>query len=255
MSTDTSKLRHDLVAWLKGHLDSTKRSGYVVGVSGGIDSAVAALLADDACKLGGRTFVPLCLPISVHGGQDGRDMRAFFADYGIEAQLFDLTSIFDAFMKFLPDIDDPFTLVTIKHRIRMDFVYTYAKQHDLLVISTVNKIEFSTGYFPKLAGLGDVMPMADLRKEQIREIAALYAVPTELAERKASGCIYGRTAEEEWGFTEDDGDRMTQWLEDLESTPRMPQQKISLFVNMRNSTGHKRAYPPLFDASAESVLG
>lgn len=246
MSFDALKLKNDLVIWLKGYLTSSKRAGYVVGVSGGIDSAVASLLASDACKPGGNVFIPLCLPISVEGEQDGRDMRAFFVGYGIEAHLFDLTEAFNAFMKLMPDIDDPFTIVTIKHRIRMDFVYAYAKRHNLLVISTVNKIEYSTGYFPKLAGLGDVMPMADLRKEQIRAIAALYNVPVELARRKASGCIYGRTAEEEWGFTEDDGDEMTRHLDNLGSTPGMPLEKIMAFANMRENTHHKRKFPPMF---------
>jgi NAD+ synthase len=253
VNVDALKLKSDLVAWLRGQLTATKSAGYVVGVSGGIDSAVASLLANDACKAEGKTFTPLCLPISVHGGQDGRDMRSFFTGYSIEALLFDLTAIFDAFMKFVPDIDDPFTLVTIKHRLRMDFVYTYAKRHNLLVISTVNKIEFSTGYFPKLAGLGDVMPLADLRKEQIRDIAAVYDVPAELAQRKASGCIYGRTAEEEWGFTEDDGDQMTLHLDNLELTPGLHADKIKAFAKMRNNTHHKRGFPPMFRLKQNSA--
>ena len=245
---DVSKLKENIVLWLQQFLESSEKAGYVIGVSGGIDSAVCSLLANEACERAGtRAFVPICLPISIGGIQDGRDMRAFFLDRGIRAEFYDLTEAYEAFMRVLPEDEDPFTIATIKHRIRMNFVYTYAKRHDLLVVSTVNGIEFATGYFPKHAGLGDVLPQADLRKCEIRAIAKLYGLPTELTMRKASGCIHGNTAEDEWGFTEDDGDAMVEGLlrEDSDALD-LPDQKVRRFNAMRGDTHHKRTFPAVF---------
>ena len=241
-------LKTRIVLWLRDQMETAGKAGYVVGVSGGIDSAVCSLLVDEACRSSGdKTFMPLCLPISVEGIQDGRDMRSFFSRYGISAKFHDLTDAYEAFMRALPEQQDVFTIATIKHRIRMNVVYTYAKRRDLLVASTINKIEYSTGYFPKHAGLGDVLPQADLRKSDIRAIARLYDIPAELTMQKASGCIEGSTAEDEWGFTEDDGDAMVEHVYDDDGgTLDLSSEKTQRFSAMREDTHHKRGFPPLF---------
>lgn len=246
INMEAASLREAIVKWLASHLAMTRKSGYVIGVSGGIDSAVAALLANDACRSAGGSFCPVCLPITIDGCKDGRDMRVFFSGYGISAEYFDLSSSFSAFLQDFPVRADPFMMATIKHRFRMIVVYTLAKDRNMLVISTLNKIEFSTGYFPKHAGLGDVLPLADMRKADIRNIARLYGVPDILALRKASGCIHGKTAEDEWGFSEDDGDVLVTHLEASLPAGDISKEKQARFSAMRADTWHKREFPPKF---------
>ena len=104
------------------------------------------------------------------------------------------------------------------------------------------------GYFPKNASAGDLLPMAKLSKKAIRGIAGTYGVAKKDRNRKASGCNFAPTAEEEWGFTEDDLDKMCDAMSgDQHAMDTLPKAKRLEFAKRNTASQHKRAFYPIFD--------
>jgi len=246
MNDQIFALRSRIESWLTDYITSTTLTGFVVGVSGGIDSALCAKLGSVAASRAGKTITALSLPISFDGQVDGRDMTGFYNDHGIRSETFDLSAPYD-FMVNLLSVTDLVIRSNIRTRLRSTALYTYANAHKLLVLGTLNRVEFSIGYFQKHAAIGDILPLARLSKATIRQLGESYGMPEALTLRKASGCVHGRNAEDEWGVAEEVIDRCTtpEWLsKQADGVDEKTLQKLNV---MYEQTKHKRVYPPIFD--------
>jgi NAD+ synthase len=239
-------VRQRLEDWLSEYLRSSQLDGLLVGVSGGIDSALCAKLGSAVAAKTGKTMTALSLPITYDGRIDGRDMTGFYESHRIPSRTYDLTTLYECFMEIMP-VSDLVIRSNIRTRLRAAALYTYANQHKLLLVGTLNRIECAIGYFQKHAAIGDVLPLARLSKETIRALAKSYEVPAELVQRRASGCVHGQNAEDEWGVSEDLLDRMisADWRSiRLDGVP----ESIIRDVRRRIETsGHKRRFPPVFN--------
>ncbi len=174
----SEKIINHIVNWLKDYAQNSGMKGFVVGVSGGIDSAVVSMLA---AKTGLKVLL-LEMPIrqkedQVNRAQDHiEDLKSKFSN--VEGFRVDLTPTFDTFQKTVDVKDQDFpaeqlALANSRSRLRMLTLYYYGQIHGLLVTGTGNKVEdFGVGFFTKYGDGGvDISPIADLYKTQIYELA------------------------------------------------------------------------------------
>ncbi len=173
----TAKVIDCIVNWLKTYCDNAGLNGFVVGISGGIDSAVTSTL----CARTGKEVIPLSIPIHQASEQlslTGQHIEWLARSYDrVKGTLIDLTPVFQAFEKsFPPNIQDGLTMANTRSRMRMVTLYAFASHHRMLVAGTGNKVEdCGVGFFTKYGDGGvDISPIADLMKSEV------YAVGKEL---------------------------------------------------------------------------
>ncbi len=161
-------------AWLKDYCDNATMAGFVVGVSGGIDSAVTSTL----CAMTGKKVIAVSMPIYQKPEQlKLADEHLQWLDShfdNVSIQSTELTPVFSAMEEHFPaDIQDPLSMANTRSRLRMLLLYTYAGHHRLLVAGTGNKVEdFGVGFFTKYGDGGvDVSPIADLMKTEVYALA------------------------------------------------------------------------------------
>lgn len=200
---------HKIVQWLKDELNETKTKGFVLGISGGLDSSVCAALIKKATE----ECLGLILPIESNV-QDLDDAAEVASQINLKTQYIDLTPIYRNLIKFLPD-NNQVALGNIKARLRMVFIYYYANLNNYLVCGTGNKTEISLGYFTKYGdGACDILPLGDLYKFEVREIARVLGIPEQIIKKVPSAGLWqGQTDEGEIGFSYDIIDKTLQEIE------------------------------------------
>jgi len=186
-----------IVQWLKSYAEQSKTDGFVIGISGGIDSAITSTL----CALTGKKVVLLEMPIYQAASQVSRAQEhiqwlksnhTLVSDCRVE-----LTPTFDAMMAVVPKINDEHTLhlalANTRARLRMTTLYYFAGIHRLLVAGTGNKIEdFGVGFFTKYGDGGvDLSPIADLTKSQVYEIAKELGVAMSIQKAAPTDGLWG----------------------------------------------------------------
>jgi NAD+ synthase len=170
----TNQIIDHIVEWLNTYCDKSGLNGFVVGVSGGVDSAVTSTLC---AKTGKEVFV-LNMPIYQAPDQESLSARhiawlekKYSRVRGIKI---DLTTAFTAVEDALPsDIQDGLTMANTRSRLRMMTLYAVASHHRMLVAGTGNKVEdFGVGFYTKYGDGGvDLSPIADLSKTQVYSLA------------------------------------------------------------------------------------
>lgn len=169
--------------------------------------------------------------------------------FDVESKDVDITLLFNAHKNLLPKTEKTVVYANLKGRLRTATIYYYANSLNYIVLGTVNKGELSIGHFPKNASAGDILPIGDLLKREIKEIGRTYNLPEDLVSRKASGCIWAETAEEEWGFTEETLDAMIETFEN-EGEKRLleifDETEAMNFLEKYNESAHKRKYYPVW---------
>lgn len=255
-SIDYLAQRRQLVDWLSDYLSCSKRNGFVIGLSGGVDSLTLALLGNEATgRSGGKLLAIISRMDSTYDYVDNVYAKQVAEMFAFQSVFLDLTEPFDALKRVLPAACHSAAYTNLKARLRTAVLYYYANNQNLIMLGTVNRGEFMIGYFPKNASAGDILPMAHLSKREIRGIAETYGVPDHMRIRKASGCIFAKTAEEEWGFTEDELDQMCDHVvAGCQGTPDgIAEGKWSDFCDRHAASRHKRVFYPLRDGSGSGT--
>lgn len=208
----TEKVIDHIVNWLKDYAANAKMNGFVVGISGGVDSAVVSTLC---AKTGLRT---LCVEIPIHQAQDQvtraqehiSGLKKKFANV-TDVQV-DLTRTFDTFSQTVPDAGESpnlhLSLANVRARLRMTTLYYFAGLHNYLVAGTGNKVEdFGVGFFTKYGDGGvDLSPIADLMKSEVYELAKELKVSENIVEAPPTDGLFGdsRSDEEQIGASYDE---------------------------------------------------
>lgn len=250
ITENTLKLRQSIVSWLTNFLVKSNKEGYVLGMSGGIDSAVTALLSKEAVDKINKKVLVFILPID-NDCYDEESAISVCEQFGIKYKLLNITTTYNILKTELNDTTNkPVLYTNLKARLRECVIYFYANNLNYLVLGTINKGEYTLGYFPKNSVAGDLLPLADLLKKEIRAIGKSYDLKDEIVNRKASGCTLEQTAEEEWGFTEDELDIMLSNFdgsdESLKNLKEISPEKIQRFLKSHRATFHKRKFYPIF---------
>lgn len=196
-----------ITAWLHNYCISSKQHGFVVGISGGIDSAVVSTLC-------ARTGLPvLCVEMPIHQAPSQVDraqehiawLRAQFPN--VEETRTDLTPVFDAFVRSLPQENGShalhLALANSRARLRMTTLYYHAGMRRALVAGTGNKVEdFGVGFYTKYGDGGvDLSPIADLTKTEVYALAEALGVVKSIQSAKPTDGLFGddRSDEDQLG--------------------------------------------------------
>jgi NAD+ synthase len=208
----TQKVTDHIVKWLKDYAIGANIKGYVVGISGGIDSAVTSTL----CAMTGLEVLCVEMPIHQHDDHVNRarehisQLKGRFSN--VRDTLSDLTPVFDTFVKEMPIVKDSdqvaLTLGNTRARLRMATLYYHAGVNGLLVAGTGNKVEdFGVGFYTKYGDGGvDVSPIADLLKSQVYKVGEHINVPKRIMNAAPSDGLYEaeRTDEDQIGASYDE---------------------------------------------------
>jgi NAD+ synthase len=208
-SMQTVKVIGHIVAWLNEYCDRAGMTGFTVGVSGGIDSAVTSTL----CARTGKSVLVLNMPIYQASDQLSRSFEHvqwleenFENVQGIDL---DLTPTFKTLVQTLPDqIQDGLSMANTRSRLRMLTLYAFSTHHRMLVAGTGNKVEdFGVGFYTKYGDGGvDLSPMADLMKSEVYKIGRELAILDEILKAPPTDGLWedGRTDESQIGATYDE---------------------------------------------------
>ncbi len=196
------------VAFIREQIEGQGLNGAVVGISGGIDSAVTAALCVRA--LGRDRVIGVWMPAysqQVHA----EDSHKLAEAIGLNLVTVDLAAPFDAIVSQIApvlELDDK-TKGNTKARLRMTTLYAIANQKGYLVVDTCNRSEIYVGYMTKGGdGLADINPVASLTKHEIRIIARALGVPESILTKAPSADLWAnQTDEQEMGFTYEELDR------------------------------------------------
>lgn len=209
----TEKVVQYIVTWLKDYLETSHQKGFVIGISGGIDSAVTSTL----CAMTGYPLLNLEMPIHQEKNQATRaknHIEWLKNNYSspIDSIEVELTSTFDSLVKALPQHNDTdkvnLALANTRSRLRMTTLYYFAGIHNYLVAGTGNKVEdFGVGFYTKYGDGGvDLSPIADLMKSEVYEIARYLGINTEIQQAKPTDGLFGddRSDEDQLGASYDE---------------------------------------------------
>ncbi|CAM1360817.1 NH(3)-dependent NAD(+) synthetase [Tenacibaculum sediminilitoris] len=209
---NTPKVSEHIINWLKDYAKNAKVNGFVVGISGGIDSAVTSTLC-------AKTGLPtLCVELPIHQAKSQvnranehiKQLKERYSNVS-EAEV-NLTSTFEDFKTVVPKIESStkvdLALANTRARLRMTTLYYFAGLHGLLVAGTGNKVEdFGVGFYTKYGDGGvDLSPIADLVKSEVYQLADYLNVPSSIQKAQPTDGLFGddRTDEDQIGASYDE---------------------------------------------------
>jgi NAD+ synthase len=211
-SIQVEKVNEHIVNWLRDYATNAKVNGFVIGISGGVDSAVTSTL----CAQTGMTTLCVEMPIHQHPSQVNRGrehidqlQKRFPNVLCVEANL---TSVFEEFVQQVPKTENEhklhLSLANSRARLRMTTLYYFAGIHGLLVAGTGNKVEdFGVGFFTKYGDGGvDLSPIADLMKSDVYALGKYLKIPDSIQIAAPTDGLFGdsRTDEDQLGASYDE---------------------------------------------------
>ena len=236
-----------IVSWLRTQVKNAKVNGLVVGLSGGLDSAVVSYLIQRAFP---DDSLAVIMPLRSNPN-DIQHAEAVVQGSGIRSLTVDLTnshqtlygSIRDQLIEKneLVEETDRLADANLRARLRMSTLYTIATNYNYLVVGTDNASEWYTGYFTKYGDGGvDILPIVEFTKGEVREMARFLGVPNEIIKKKPSADLWeGQTDEEEMGTSYDKIDAFLKG-------EAIPEQDREIIEQMHQRSAHKRAIAKQF---------
>lgn len=239
-----------IVTWLNGYSNTSKTEGFVVGISGGIDSALTSTL----CAMTGKKVICLNMPIRQHHTEYDRGnahIEWLKKNYpNVSSAEVNLTPIFEEMERtYETGIQDFLTMANTRARLRMTTLYAYAGHHKLLVAGTGNKIEdFGIGFFTKYGDGGvDLSPIADLMKSQVYALAAEAGVIDAILNARPTDGLFadGRTDEDQIGATYDELEWAMQYMANSESYALNERQNLVMQIYRSRHRANKHKIDPI----------
>ncbi len=248
-----------ITLFLRRHVEAAGAKGVVVGVSGGLDSAVVVALAVRA--LGKDKVHAIMLPSPDSNPEDADHARLACRAVGVEPVLHDIGPIVDGLEASLGARPEARIRGNAKARARMLLLYAEAQARGDLVCGTGNKSELLTGYFTKHGDGGvDLQPIGDLYKTQVRPLARFLGIPEPILVKPPSAGLYpGQTDEGDMGLSYEDLDAVLRGME-LNLDPPviarksgLPLATVEKVEAMVRRTEHKRRTPLIPKIGARTV--
>lgn len=259
----TQKVIDHIVNWLRDYATNAKVNGFIIGVSGGIDSAVVSTLA---AKTGLKTLV-LEMPIRQKADQVDRAqdhiefLKANFSN--VEGFTVNLTDVFESFETTVNNYKEGawsknLALANTRSRFRMVTLYYYGQLNGLLVTGTGNKVEdFGVGFYTKYGDGGvDISPIADLYKTQVYEIAKELNILESIQKAAPTDGLWDadKTDEDQMGATYPELEwAMEQQADGKTATDFEGRQKevMEIYLKLNKATQHKMNPIPVCEIPKE----
>ncbi|MBN8702859.1 MAG: NAD(+) synthase [Bacteroidetes bacterium] len=242
----TTKIIGHIVDWLNSYCEQTRLNGFVIGISGGIDSALTSTL----CAETGKQLLCLNMPIRQHKAEYDRGsehINWLLKKYpNVTSLEVDLTAAFEQLENTYPaDIQDWLTMANTRARLRMTTLYAFACNKKLLVAGTGNKVEdFGVGFFTKYGDGGvDLSPIADLMKSEVRALAKELGVVESIITAAPTDGLWadGRTDEDQIGAKYDELEWAMKHIESNTNTELNDRQKkvLEIYTRLNKINQHK----------------
>jgi len=238
-----------IIDWLKSYLEEASMNYFVIGISGGIDSALVSTL----CARTNKPTIVVSMPI--HQAYDQLQRAHNHIQWlkekypNVESFEFDLTNTFETFKSLFP-IENKLALANSRSRLRMVTLYQIAGTYSGLVVGTGNKVEdFGVGFFTKYGDGGvDISPIADLTKTEVRQMARELGIIEDILIAKPTDGLWedGRTDEDQMGATYEE----LEWAMDFKENPQKlfgRQKEVYYIFNKLNKQNKHKILPiPIF---------
>ena len=207
LTINTELATRILTGFIRDSITKAGMTRAVIGLSGGIDSAVSAYLS--ARALGPENVLALRMPYRTSSAESLSDAEAVIEDLGIAHRTVPISEMADALIAHFPEMSK-LRRGNIMARMRMTTLYDQSMAWGGLVMGTSNKTEFLLGYSTIYGDSGVALhPVADLYKCQVRQMARYLGVPASIIEKPPSADLWvGQTDEDELGFTYDQADQV-----------------------------------------------
>ncbi len=236
-----------IVSWLKNYSEQSKTNGFVIGISGGIDSALTSTL----CAKTGKQVICLNMPIHQHKNEYDRGhehiewLKKNYAN--VTSFEIELTKTFQTMSDVLPtNIQDWLTMANTRSRLRMTTLYAFACHHKMLVAGTGNKVEdFGIGFFTKYGDGGvDISPIADLMKSEVYALAKEVGVANSIQAAKPTDGLFadGRSDEDQIGATYDELEWAMKFIENPHDFSVLNERQklvLDIYTRMNKANQHK----------------
>jgi len=246
---DTNVTKVIITDFIKRIVTEADKDGIVFGFSGGLDSTVCLYLA--VMALGKKRVKALILPYKESSRDNITDAQNISKAIGVDNTIMDISPIVDVYFKALK-INDKIRKGNFLARIRMAIIYDFAKKNNDLVMGTSNKSERLIGYSTLWGDSAcDFMPIGDLYKTQVNQLAAFLKVPAKIINKKPSADLWeGQTDEDEIGCSYEDIDTVLSmvfdkgWGRDWVYAEGCKKEVVDKILEMYSSSKFKRQLPP-----------
>ena len=243
--SNVAKCVKKITMWLQDRVNEANRKGVVLGMSGGVDCSVVAVL----CQMANIPTHLILMPYGNSMNESKKRAMELIRQYKFSYDIVDIKPVVDSIVNlsnpFLTNASDKNTQLAISNirpRIRMSILYTYAQANSYFVVGTGNRSEILTGYFTKWGdGAYDINPIGDLTKKEIYVLARYLKLPKSIIDAKPSAELWpGQTDEEELGFKYEDIDSYILYGTTNDT-------KLDEMIQKRiDFTDHKRKNVPIF---------
>ncbi|WBW49291.1 NAD(+) synthase [Peptoniphilus equinus] len=227
-----------IVDWMQSVAQQAHAKGFVLGISGGIDSAVCAALAKRAFPDDTLGLIMPCESME----RDEQDARIVAEALNLNVEKVDLTASFNALVGAAGALNHDMARSNIKPRLRMTTLYYYAQAKGYLVLGCSNASEFYVGYYTKYGDSGsDLMPIASYLKDEVYELAWELGIPEAIINKAPSAGLWAnQTDEVEMGF---DYDTLNAHIRG----ERVDETIAAKIEAMHERAAHKRQFAPRYE--------
>ncbi len=248
---NTPEVAKYITAWLSNYCDKAGLSGFIIGISGGVDSAVTSTL----CALTGKKTLVISMPIRQSSAEYDRAMR-HIADLeqrfpNVSGLDIDLTKVFEAFEATLPEKAkaDRLSMANSRARLRMTTLYGIGQAEGCLVAGTGNKVEdFGVGFYTKYGDGGvDLSPIADLTKSDVWQVAREIGVIQEIIEAKPTDGLWDddRNDEDQIGASYPELEWAMDFKEDPDTLNERQREVLDIYQKFHRANKHKMVPIPV----------
>lgn len=255
---NTDLVRTMIVNFIRDEITRVGFSRGILGLSGGIDSALVASLAVQA--LGAQNVLGLLMPYRTSNPRSRADAEAVAQKLGIQTRVIEITPMVDPYLEKFASGDER-RRGNVMARARMLALYDQSEEFRALVIGTSNKTEALLGYTTQFGdNAAAIQPIADLYKAQVRQLARAVGVPEEILVKAPSADLWqGQTDEGELGFTYDDADAVLYRLIDERrhvadvTAQGFDARVVERIAELVRRNHFKRVMPPVCKTSARTI--
>ena len=245
INQDYASITDKIEEFIEKQIEKNQAEGIILGLSGGIDSAVLAYI----CKrnLKEKTLAIIMPDTEITPQSETEDAMKIISLTGIEYKLIDINSIVKEYSMYLEPNSK--SKGNLRARVRTNILYYYANAKNLLVLGSSDKSEYMIGYFTKYGdGASDITPIVSLYKLQVREIAKYLGVPENVISKKSSPHLWkDHEAENEIGISYEEIDSILYCLfekklsiDETEKVTLIDKSKIQKIQELNSKSAHKR---------------